>query len=99
MQIDIFQESGDNNSDYNYDDYYSGSGDCDYSSGGCEDGAGGIALGTKIMCIIILSIIAISGIIGNIISIYVFSRPKMVSSIIYRILIGMYFRVISVMDF
>ena len=45
MQIDIFQESGDNsedyysgsgdnNSDYNYEDY------CDYSSGGCEDGSG-----------------------------------------------------------
>ena len=62
-------------------------------------GAGGDYLGAKIMCEIILSIIAISGIIGNIISIYVFSRPKMVSSIIYRILIGKYFMAISVMNF
>ena len=62
-------------------------------------GAGGIDLGTKILCEIILSIIAISGIIGNIISIYIFSRPKMVSSVIYRILIGTYFMAISVMDF
>ena len=67
--------------------------------GGVGGGAGGIDLGTKILCEIILSIIAISGIIGNIISIYVFSRPKMVSSTIYRILIGMYFMAISVMDF
>lgn len=91
-------ESGDNNSDYNYEDYNYGSGNCDYGSGDCEDGSssgvggggvGGIDLGTKILCEIILSIIAISGIIGNIISIYVFSRPKMVSSTIYRILIAL----------
>ena len=74
---------------------YSGSGDYpDY-----PEYDGGVDLGTKILCEIILSIIAISGIIGNIISIYVFSRPKMVSSIIYRILIGMYFTAILVMDF
>ena len=64
--------------------------------GGGRDG--GTPLGIKI-CTIILCIIAISGIIGNIISIYIFSRPKMVSSVIYRILIGMYFRAISVIDF
>ena len=69
------------------------------TAGGEGGGAEGMPLGTKIMCVIILSIIAISGIIGNIISIYIFSRPKMVSSVIYRILIGMYFRAISVMDF
>ena len=34
IQIDVFQENGDN-SDYSYEDY-SGSGDCDYSSGDCE---------------------------------------------------------------
>ena len=67
-------------------DLYSASGDYDYVNDEGPD------LGTKILCEVILSIIAISGIIGNIISIYVFSRPKMVSSIIYRILIGMYFR-------
>ena len=39
MQIDIFQESGDNNSDYNYEDYNYGSGNCDYGSGDCEDGS------------------------------------------------------------
>ena len=64
------------------------SGDYDY-----PDADGGNPIGILIMCEIILSIIAISGIIGNIIAIYVFSRPKMVSSIIYRILIGMYFQV------
>jgi len=80
----------DDDVDYNGDNYdYRGSDDY-YGSGGEGDGGGAeeIPLGIKI-CTIILCIIAISGIIGNIISIYIFSRPKMVSSVIYRILIAL----------
>jgi len=74
--------SGDYDEDYKGYDYY-GSG-----VGGGGGGDGGTPLGIQI-CTIILCIIAISGIIGNIISIYIFSRPKMVSSVIYRILIAL----------